>query len=196
MLETPDVEARVTLLRCPIIDDGRACGWHFERPTKTVLEAQIKLAGLDHGRQQKVQHWAEKDTEHAVDTAFQYLGYTSLSTVHRLKFLTITCPKCRAAAMATCACGCRFGTFRPTGRNAGYGASYGVPDRLVAPSWLPPYLFIAIDTKGSRTKFTSPEQERFARERRVAFVRDADQAIDIVKFVRQELAPVLRENAP
>jgi hypothetical protein len=165
MSECPDVKGHSMLLRCPVV----GCGWQYSLPPRNQI--QLKLAGLDKGKQTRAVHWNEKATEHAIDQLCAILHWPCLKTVHRLKYFTVSCLHCD---------------------QAGYGASKGVPDRLIFPPWLPDYLAICIDDKGSKTPFTSPEQADLAAVRHIGIARDSDQAKALVDHVHTTLTPILK----
>lgn len=97
-------------------------------------------------------------------------GCEILSTVHRYKLQT---------------CPCCHNQFRPVG---GYGATPGVPDRLVRlPDW-PRGVWLGIELKGSDTA-VSPAQRRLHEMGAIYVCRSADEARDALA----ECAEALRQ---
>lgn len=129
------------------------------------MRYQPKLPHLDPGRQQRALRWPEEDTERAVDQGCALLHIASFSTVTRYK--RQACPRCGHL-------------HTPQG---GYGSTPGVPDRILVPEWLPPYLGILVELKGSHTA-PSPEQAELARRGVIAVARDWDDVAAVLEEVK------------
>lgn len=140
-----------------------------------------KLPGMDRGRQARAVTWKEADTERAVDQGASLSRWDCLSTAERRAYQYVECPACRHGWQ-----------MRPTG---GTGVTPGVPDRLFAPPWLPPFLWIGTELKGSDTPFTASAndqaQERLAGARRIVVARNWDDVQMTVNFVRAMMQPIL-----
>lgn len=131
--------------------------------------AQFKLPGMEPGVQQNRAQWPEKQTEEEVEELCLTQNIERLVTTVRYKMQT--CPKCAWR-------------FRPVG---GYGATPGVPDRLLMPSFMPPGTGILLELKGSDTPFSSPEQKDLAARKKILVARSGNEAAHLIDEVRKSL---------
>ena len=157
----------------------RGCA-HIEAAPAHKID-QVKLPGIDRGKQSRVFRWTEKETEHAVDQGATLRRWKFANTSVKFKYQDVECPHCHYSWQ-----------MRPTG---GYGATPGVPDRIFYPSWLTiPYVGILVDMKGSHTPFTSNKnpdyanaQKTLAAERRISFCRSWDDLENTMKYMEAVL---------
>lgn len=118
----------------------------------------------------------ESAVESQVDYHLRADGATVLSTTVRYKLQT--CPRCSHR-------------FRPVG---GYGATPGVPDRLVRLDNWPRGVWLGLELKGSKTRL-SPEQKLLFADGAIYVCRTGDQAREALALADKDLSWVsLREN--
>lgn len=122
---------------------------------------QRKLPGLEPGRPTNRAYRNEEQAEREIDAQAARAGWSVLSTVHR--HTRHTCSRC--------------------GHNewhrGGYGASPGIPDRLLFRHDTPRYYLLGVEVKGDRTE-VSPEQQRLADQGRIIIARcwrDVEEAL-------------------
>ena len=177
LLPVPSPSGRGHELRCPVIGCEERSDNYL-----TPSAASAKLPGLDGGKQSRALRWSEADTERTLNEGLALKQAVNLSTVVRYAYQTVTCPACKHTWQR-----------RPTG---GTGASLGVPDRLVAFSWMPAFLFVGVEDKGSHTPFTNSAndeaQKRLAASRRIVVCREWDDMAMVEAFVKAMLAPALK----
>ena len=161
-------------LCCPIV------GCTYIKDAADNRAVSPKIPGLSSGRQSTILAMSEADVERQVDDGCNARRWQYLSTVHRYKRTEVTCEVCKSSFFVT-----------PQG---GYGATPGVPDRLLLPSWLPPYLAIMIELKGSKTAFTksteSDAQRRLSESRRTVVARSFEDVENVLAYVAQMLSPI------
>lgn len=135
--------------------------------------AQFKLPGMEPGLQQNRATWPERQTEAEVDAYCRQQGIPALVTTVQYKMQT--CPQC----------GHRH---RPQG---GYGADRGVPDFLLLPDFLPSYLAVMLEIKGSETRL-SPEQRDLHERGKIAIARSAQDVERILDLIETSLQRIIK----
>lgn len=154
----------LTARRCPdcgYVDIVHGDEMPADAPSMPQEARQLKLQGLDRGRQSNRVRTSEDDVQTEIVKHLRLKGYLVLVTSHRRK--GVVCPTCH-------------NWFRPSG---GTGCSKAIPDLLVRdPRWRP-HTWVGLECKGPQTA-VSAEQKALADGSHIRIVRsiaDAENAI-------------------
>lgn len=146
--------------------------------TKAIIHR--KIPGLDPGRASRKVRVREEAVEKAHIDACTRNNIELLITTVRFKLFP--CPACKE-------------WIRPAPQ--GYGATQGIPDTLNAPRWLPPYLLVGIELKGSETEI-KPAQKRLADARRITISRGKHRVEEawenserVMRYLKKLLQPTI-----